>query len=90
MRLQMEAYLDDNPDFTESYVMRKVGRKTIEKWLQLHTGTYALTFSDGTLFVWDVMEGNVCQCQVQNIGMTIFDMDNRQLSIFVSKLRLKS
>jgi hypothetical protein len=38
MRLQMEAYLDDNPEFTESYVIRKVGRKTIEKWLQLHTG----------------------------------------------------
>jgi hypothetical protein len=39
MRLQIESYLDDNPDFTESYVLRKVGRKTIEKWLQLHAGT---------------------------------------------------
>ncbi len=38
MRLQIESYLDDNPDFTESYVLRKVGRKTIEKWLQLHAG----------------------------------------------------
>ncbi|XP_023323155.1 dual 3',5'-cyclic-AMP and -GMP phosphodiesterase 11 [Eurytemora carolleeae] len=37
MRLQIEAYLDDNPEFAESYVLRKISRKTIEKWLKLHS-----------------------------------------------------
>jgi len=33
LRLQIEAYLDDHPDFLDSYVPRKVKRTTIEKWL---------------------------------------------------------
>jgi len=37
MRLQIEAFLDDNPEFAESYVLRKTSRKTIEKWLKLHS-----------------------------------------------------
>ena len=28
----MEAFLDENPDFLESYVGRKVKRSTLEKW----------------------------------------------------------
>ena len=28
----MEAFLDENPDFLESYVGRKVKRSTVEKW----------------------------------------------------------
>lgn len=37
MRLQIEAFMDDNPEFAESYVLRKISRKTIEKWLKLHS-----------------------------------------------------
>eukprot|EP00092_Neocalanus_flemingeri_P000851 GFUD01000908.1.p1 GENE.GFUD01000908.1~~GFUD01000908.1.p1 ORF type:complete len:940 (+),score=252.02 GFUD01000908.1:154-2973(+) len=33
LRLQIEAYLDDHPDFTESYVLRKVKKSIIDKWL---------------------------------------------------------
>jgi len=33
IRLQIEAYLDDHPDFMESYVLRKVKKSTIDKWL---------------------------------------------------------
>ena len=39
VRLQVEAFLDDNPDFLESYVTRKVKRSTVERWRQ---GTEAL------------------------------------------------
>ena len=28
----MEAFLDENPDFLESYVGRKVRRSTVERW----------------------------------------------------------
>ena len=30
----MEAFLDENPDFLESYVARKVKRSTVERWSQ--------------------------------------------------------
>jgi len=33
VRLQIEAYLDDHPEFTESYILRKVKRPIIEKWM---------------------------------------------------------
>ena len=39
MNLQVEAFLDDHPDFTESYVLRKVKRSTIDKWLVKNTHT---------------------------------------------------
>ena len=32
MRVRIEAYLDDHPEFMESYVLRKVNRGTIDKW----------------------------------------------------------
>ena len=28
----MEAFLDENPDFLDSYVARKVKRSTVERW----------------------------------------------------------
>ena len=34
VRLQVEAFLDDNPDFLESYVARKVKRSTVDRWRQ--------------------------------------------------------
>ena len=37
VRLQVESYLDDNEEFAESYVMRKIKRSTIEKWLTQHS-----------------------------------------------------
>jgi len=33
LRLQIESYLDDHPEFTESYILRKVERNTIDRWL---------------------------------------------------------
>ena len=33
VRLQVEAYLDDHPEFLESYVARKVKRSTVDRWL---------------------------------------------------------
>jgi len=32
-KAQVEAFLDDHPDFIESYVLRKVERSLIDKWL---------------------------------------------------------
>ena len=39
VNLQVEAFLDDHPDFAESYVLRKVKRSTIDKWLIKNTQT---------------------------------------------------
>jgi len=37
LKMQIEAYLDDNPEFTASYFSRKMSRKAIEDWLQQHS-----------------------------------------------------
>eukprot|EP00092_Neocalanus_flemingeri_P076021 GFUD01094260.1.p1 GENE.GFUD01094260.1~~GFUD01094260.1.p1 ORF type:complete len:916 (+),score=231.39 GFUD01094260.1:166-2913(+) len=37
LQLQIEAFLDDHPDFTDSYVLRKVKKSTIDKWLIQNT-----------------------------------------------------
>ena len=47
LRLQIEAYLDDHPDFLDSYVPRKVKRTTIEKWLIQNTHTVAFSRIQG-------------------------------------------
>ena len=38
MRLHVEAYLDEHPDFLESYVLRKVKPTTVERWQELKPG----------------------------------------------------
>merc|ERR1712168_686888 len=37
LKMQIEAYLDDNPEFTAPYFSRKMSRKDIEDWLQQHS-----------------------------------------------------
>jgi len=37
LRLQIEAYLDDHPEYIESYVLRKVKKPTIDKWMVHNT-----------------------------------------------------
>jgi len=37
LRLQIESYLDEHPDFVESYVLRKIKKPTIEKWMRQNT-----------------------------------------------------
>jgi len=39
LRLQIEAFLDDHPEFTESYFLRKAKRTFIDKWLSKNSTT---------------------------------------------------
>lgn len=85
LRLQIEAYLDDHPEFIESYVLRKVKKSTIDKWMVQTTQKDPL---DRVLFQLNKdTNAEIPECVVPNELPLIRQGSLRKSSYYVNQVR---